>query len=136
MALSIFNQADITAPIENLSAYIYRALRNRVIDLLRKRKDRVISLDSEQISHTNLSLSALISDLRYNAENRLDKKQMRRRLYEAIDNLNDEDRAVVIETEFEKRTFKELSHQWGIPMGTLLARKHRALRKIRKLLED
>jgi RNA polymerase sigma-70 factor (ECF subfamily) len=107
-----------------------------VIDLLRKRKDRVISLDSEQISHTNLSLSALISDLRYNAENRLDKKQMRRRLYEAIDNLNDEDRAVVIETELEKRTFKELSHQWGIPMGTLLARKHRALRKIRKLLED
>ena len=135
VALSIFSQADITAPIENLSAYIYRALHNRVADLIKKRKLRVISLDSGQIRPRNFSLSALIFDLRDNAEKQLDQKEMHRRLYEAIGNLNDKDRAVVIATELEGRTFKELARQWEIPVGTLLARKHRAVKKIRKLLE-
>lgn len=34
----IFEAADITRPVENLSAYIYRSLRNRVIDIIRDRK--------------------------------------------------------------------------------------------------
>ena len=136
VALSIFNQTDISAPIENLSAYIYRALHNRVVDLLRKRKAHFISLDSQDTGDVNLSLSTLISDLRYNAEKQLDKKELHRRLYEAIDNLNDRDKAVVIETEFEGRTFKELAQQWELPMGTLLAGKYRALKKIRKRLAE
>jgi DNA-directed RNA polymerase specialized sigma24 family protein len=71
-------EADFTVPIEDLSAYIYRALRNKVID----------SLSPEQ-------------------------------------------KAVLIATEFEGRTFCELSEEWQIPIGTLLARKSRALFRIR-----
>ena len=35
--LNVFSRADVTAPIENLSGYIYQSLRNRIIDLLRRR---------------------------------------------------------------------------------------------------
>ncbi len=136
VALNIFNQTDITAPIENLSAYIYQALRNRVVDLLRKRKVLLVSMDSEESLHKNLSLSALISDLGCAADNRLDKKERHQRLYEAIDKLSDTNRAIIIETEFKGKSFKELSQCWEVPLGTLLARKHRALRKIEKLLKD
>ena len=44
-------------------------------------------------------------------------------------------KAIVIETEFEGRSFRELADEWNIPIGTLLARKSRALQKIRKELE-
>ena len=135
VALNIFNQADVTIPIENLSAYVYRALRNRVIDYLRKRKGHVIPLESEEIGKSNMALSALISDLRYNAEKELDKKELHQQVYEAINILNGRQKAVVIETEFEGRTFRELSLRWEVPMGTLLARKSRALKKIKTILE-
>jgi DNA-directed RNA polymerase specialized sigma24 family protein len=37
---------------------------------------------------------------------------------------------------FEGKTIKELSHEWNIPVGTLLSRKHRALAKLRNILEN
>ena len=57
-------------------------------------------------------------------------------MFEAIAGLSDEHKAVVIETEFNGRGYKELSEAWGIPQGTLLARKHRAISKVRQALED
>ena len=36
--VSLFDRADPTIPIQNLASFIYRALRNRIIDRFRKRK--------------------------------------------------------------------------------------------------
>lgn len=119
--LHIFDRADIGAPIENLSAYIYQSLRNRVVDLLRKRKD-ILSLSDVILASS--------TDTAYEFE----KKELQEKIYQAIDYLNDEERAVVIATEFDSRSFRELSDAWGVPIGTLLARKSRALKKIRQEL--
>jgi DNA-directed RNA polymerase specialized sigma24 family protein len=51
-----------------------------------------------------------------------------------LDSLNKEQRAVIIATEFDDRPFRELSKEWEIPIGTLVARKSRALKKIREKL--
>ena len=130
----IFNRADVTIPIEYLSAYVYRAVRNRIIDYLRRRKISVVSLDGNDDDDSN-SLSDLIFDWQYNAEEELEKKDIAARIYQAVNALNDQLKAIVIETEFEGRTFRELAHEWDIPVGTLLARKSRALKNIRKTLE-
>ena len=135
VAFNLFNKADVTEPIENLTAYVYQALRNRTIDLLRKRRGKVVSLDMEANSGTNLTLSDLILDSHIGADKEMEKKELHHQLIQAIDSLNEKDRAIVIETEFNSRSFRELSEQWKIPIGTLLARKSRALRKIRKTLE-
>jgi len=135
VALNIFDRADLTIPIEYLSAYVYRALRNRTIDFLRRRKRPVISLDMDNNENPQSSLSDLIFDRRYEAEKALEKKQLQARIYKAINSLNEQQKAIVIETEFEERTFQELAHEWNTPIGTLLARKSRALKKIRKALE-
>jgi len=120
--LSFFDRADFTIPIENLTAYIYQSLRNRVVDLLRKRKKRTISL------------SDVIRDTRYDTVREIERREIRRRVYQALDSLSEEQRAVIIATEFDDRPFRELSEEWGIPIGTLLARKSRALHKIREKL--
>lgn len=135
VALNIFNRADVTIPIDYLSAYVYRALRNRIIDFLRRPQNAVVSLDGNEADDSQSSLSRLIHDWRPNAQEELERIQLRNTIYAAIDALTEEQKAIVIETEFEGRSFRELADEWNVPIGTLLARKSRALKNIRKTLD-
>ena len=118
---NLFEKADVTAPIADLSAYLYRSLRNRVIDLYRTPK-RAAELPEE------------LSDLRYEASEELDREETRETLFAAIDELPPAQREVLVATELEGRSFKELAAEWNTPIGTLLARKHRAVRALRETL--
>jgi RNA polymerase sigma factor (sigma-70 family) len=133
---NIFNLADVNAPIENLSAYCYQALRNRVVDYLRKRKMGTVSLEEVVLEACDLRLTDLLYDPRDNPMVELEKKEMLHFLFEAIEALNEDQRAVLIETEFEGRTYEALAREWGVPVGTLLARKSRALVRLRKIFVD
>jgi RNA polymerase sigma factor (sigma-70 family) len=133
--LGIFDRADITAPIENLAAYVYRSLYNRIVDRYRRSsRGRVKFIDSS-IGHGNdHTLSDLLSDVRYDVHTELEKKRLREDLFEAVDSLKPNLRAVFIATEFEGRSFRELSELWNVPIGTLLSQKHRAMEKIKSAL--
>ncbi len=133
--LNIFNKADITIPIENVTAYIYQALRNRIIDYLRKKKETV-SLDEGWSNDEGLTLSHILPDPETNRIDDSSRLEIRQNLFKALSVLSDEQRAVLMATELEGRTFHELSKEWGIPLGTLLARKSRALKKIREAFSD
>jgi RNA polymerase sigma factor (sigma-70 family) len=131
-----FNLADVNAPIENISAYLYQSLRNRVVDYLRKRKTGTVSLEEVILQASDLRLADILYDTRDNPIVEFEKREMLHLLFEAIEALNEDQRAVLIETEFEGRTFKELSEAWQVPVGTLLARKSRAVANIRKIFQD
>jgi RNA polymerase sigma factor (sigma-70 family) len=131
--LNIFDMADVTRPIRNLSAYIYGALRNRVIDLLRKRRFDV-SIDTQMAGEDGVSLADILTDARYDIAVDFEKNEIRRVVLGAIDSLGEEERMILIMTEFEERSFREVSEDTGIPIGTLLSRKSRAINKIRKEL--
>jgi RNA polymerase sigma factor (sigma-70 family) len=118
---NLFEKADMTAPIADLSAYLYRSLRNRVIDLYRRPK-RTAAMPEE------------LSDLRYEASEDFDRETAREELFEAIEELPPAQREVLVATELEGRSFKELAEEWKTPIGTLLARKHRAVRSLRETL--
>lgn len=130
--LNLFNRADVTVPIENVTAYVYQALRNRIIDYLRKKKD-MVSLDEELSRTEDLTLADILPDPQADGFDEESRLEIRQNLFKALSILNDEQRAVIIETELEGRSFKELSKEWGVPVGTLLARKSRAIQKIRAL---
>jgi len=128
--LNIFDTADVTRPVENLSAYIYRALRNRVIDLLRKRRPEV-SLDAMISGDDAPSMAGILHDVRYNTASDFEKSELRREIFNAVDSLDIEEKMIIVMTEFEGRTFREISEETDIPLGTLLSRKSRALKKIK-----
>ncbi len=132
---NILRQLDVNRPIEDLEAYVYRALRNRVIDLFRKRRD-MTSIDAALDDDAELSLSSLLSDTSASAFDETYSLEVRYRIIEAVEALRDDEKAVVIETELNERTFKELAEEWGVPLGTLLSRKSRALAKIADALAD
>jgi RNA polymerase sigma-70 factor (ECF subfamily) len=131
----ILARADISVPFENLSAYIYQSLKNRIIDTFRNRK-KTISIDEAADSAENFTLMDILHDSRYDVASNHERDEMRKDLYSAIDSLNREERALVIMTEFEGKSYKEISETQGIPIGTLLSKKSRALIKVKKLLKQ
>ena len=123
---------DVTVPINNLAAYLYEALRNRVIDMLRRRKKH-LSLDAPLAADGDetTTLLDMIADMKQDTGSLAEKNQRKKMVMEAIDDLPDDQRAVVIATEIDDRNFRELAESWDVPIGTLLARKSRAFEKIR-----
>ena len=120
---SLFEKADVTEPIADLSAYLYRSLRNRVIDLYRKPK-------------RSAELPEDIEDLRAEVGEALEREEATQAMFEAIEDLPEAQREVLVATELEGRSFRELAEKWEVPIGTLLARKHRAIRALRETLAE
>lgn len=125
----ILENPDFDSPIENISAYIYKALRNKIVDKFRK-KSAEYSLDSIPQEELNLDFAqnSIIEEL--------ERRQLNDKLNDLLLNLEPEQRKIIVATELQGRNFSELSTEWNIPIGTLLARKHRGLKKLRKKLEE
>jgi RNA polymerase sigma factor (sigma-70 family) len=118
----IFEKPDVTEPVADLSAYLYRSLRNRIIDLYRARRPAAAELSAE------------VADYRYDAAEAAERREAERELFDAIEALPEPQRAVLVATEMEGRSYAELADDWDVPLGTLLARKHRAMKSLRKTL--
>ena len=121
--VNIFDRANPAYPIENLAAYIYRALRNKIVDVLRKRKK-------------NVELFDILSDSEVRVEDAVEKEELLDLMFRHMDDLDEEEKAIILASEFQGWSFKELSRKWGIPQGTLMSRKKRALDKVRKRMKN
>ena len=130
---NLWNRVDLTTPVEHLLAYLYTAFTNRIIDYRRRRRPTV-SLEAQQEAEG--PLGDYLPDPAVDIEALLTRQELRERLYAAIAQLPPKQRAVWIATEIAGHTFAELSRQWDEPLGTLLARKHRATKTLRALLND
>ncbi len=63
VALNLFTKVDFNTPIENLFAYVYRSLRNKIIDLRRKRREERLDDYEDAGSGENLILRQMIADI-------------------------------------------------------------------------
>jgi RNA polymerase sigma factor (sigma-70 family) len=135
VALSLFSRDEGLVPIESLSAYVYESLRHRAIDYLRRRRASV-SLDAPVDGQDDAPLVSLLADMGADVEKEVFRAELRKAIFDAIEGLPVDQKAVIIETELNGRSFRELSEEWGVPVGTLLARKSRGLSKVRGLLKD
>jgi RNA polymerase sigma factor (sigma-70 family) len=133
--LNLFNKADISLHIENLTAYIYRSIQNRIIDYLRKKK-KTLSMEEFSAYTDSKTLNDRLFDPHSDVEEKMAQQELHQKLYEAVNSLKPKQRAVWIATEIEERSFRELSLTWNEPMGTLLARKHRATKILQEALKD
>ena len=121
---AVISCLNVGKPIRNLTGYIYRSLRNAVTDWLRQGPPP-LSLDRE-----------LVADRGTGPEAQTVSNEEIRRLYEAIGGLSPEKREVLIATELMGYSYQSLADAWDVPVGTLLARKHRAVRQLQKKLRE
>lgn len=128
VALNLYQRADIAAPIENLSAYIYRALRNDIVDYLRARKDN-LSLD-QPVNSEGTNLLDIVKLMKNKGSFGPARKEIEEELYLCLNRLTKEERAIIIATDIEGYTCRELSERWQIPINTLLSKKSRTMKKL------
>ncbi len=114
-------------PIENLAGYVYIAVANRVRDWFRRKASQEEELATEW--------AELVADTQSDQVSSLETQERERALWSAIDELPSSQKAVLIATEIEGWTFEELADLWDEPLGTLLSRKHRAVKTLRKNLK-
>ncbi len=135
IALNIFEKIDFNIPIENVASYLYRAIRNKIIDYQRK-PNRDISLQNfGETDDDNYVLRNLIEDIDL-SENEMQNQDMKLELHKAMEKLKPDQLAIILETEFEGSTFEELSERWSVPIGTLLSRKSRAVNKLKQIIKE
>lgn len=116
-------------PIENASAWLYRTARNLLIN--RSKKHRELLPDEGLEVMTRL----LTSD-----DDSPDTEMLRQMVWEeleaALAELPDEQCAAFVRTELDGLSVKEAARQMGIPVNTLLSRKHYAVKHLRRRLAD
>ena len=105
-------------------SWLFRVAMNRVRDEARRRT-----------RHATPSDPATFGSLESAAAPERDDTEARA-LREAMDRLSDADREVVELRHHGQMSFKQIAELLGEPMGTLLARHHRALKKLRDLIEN
>lgn len=132
VALGLIDKLDLDAQIGNLTGYIYRSVKNRIIDY-QKKKQRNVSIEVfTDKKNGNYLLNTLTDET---LDEPTDYSHIEPEvLQQAIALLRPDEQAVIMATEFENHTFEELSAAWEVPLGTLLSRKHRALSKLHKIL--
>ena len=133
VVLGLFEQADVSAPIENFTAYVYQSLRTVLSTSSAGGAVRKV-LMPESREDTGLVLADLLADMSYDVDREMDRREIHRDLNTAISMLDENHRTIVVATELQGLTFKDLSDRWKIPLGTLLARKSRAMKKLKEAL--
>jgi RNA polymerase sigma-70 factor (ECF subfamily) len=109
------------SPIENIAGFVYNSIRNKIIDLMRTKKKET-SFESEMENRL-----MEFTERFYGKSDNSYSDKMKNELKKALANLKPIYREIVIAIDFEGLTYKELSMETGIPTGTLMSRRHRAL---------
>jgi len=128
VALKLFAGADRYSPINNVAGFVYYAIKNRIIDVMRTRNKQLIQNENEA------KLAELASVL-YDTEDEYYGKHMTDELKKAIISLKPDYRDIIIAVDFENYTYKEIALETGTPVGTLMSRRHRAISLLYKKLK-
>jgi len=122
-------------PAEQVTAWLYRVARNRIVDLFRRKK--AVSLQEPEGDGED---ARVLEDLLPSPDAGPDAIYARNVLFDAIDEALDElpenQREVFIAHEIEGRSFKELAEETGVSVNTLLSRKRYAVLHLRERLQQ
>ena len=124
---------NVAQPIDNLLAWIFRSVRNRIIDLYRRKKQRPLSLEG---TADKVTFEDLLADSGISIEEDFIRNRVREALEEALDELPDNQRDVFLLQAVEGKPFREITEMTGISINTLLARKRYAVQFMRKRLSE
>jgi len=131
VALKLFSGADNYLPINNVTHFVYRSIKNKVIDVMRKGKEYTPEQD-------DIKEEKLIDffDLVYGDSDNGYSEDLIELLKTCILNLKPDYKNIIMLIDFEGYSYKEISLELGIPIGTLMSRRHRALAILVKQIKE
>jgi RNA polymerase sigma factor (sigma-70 family) len=123
-------------PIEHVTGWLFRVARNRITDLLRKKKPESFSDTAVADENDELLLfEDLLPSPDAGPEALYARNVLLDELESAVDELPEEQREVFVAHELEGRSFKEMAAEKGVSVNTLLSRKRYAVLRLRERLQ-
>ncbi|MFN0137369.1 MAG: RNA polymerase sigma factor [Phycisphaerae bacterium] len=114
-------------------AWLFRIASNLVRDQARQRKRRGPTMALDAPDEDGESAAANVADAGLNepAAATVDRED-ERRLLACIEELPESDREILLLRHYSQLSFREIAEMLNIPLGTALARAHRAVQKLRE----
>ncbi|MEX3763225.1 RNA polymerase sigma factor [Paraburkholderia phenoliruptrix] len=128
----------LPAPIEQASAWLFRAARNRIVDRFRKKREEPLAdlPEGEEESSGEYRLDLALPAHDAGPEALYARAVLLKALQDALDELPANQREVFIAHELEGRSFKDMVAESGVALNTLLARKRYAVLHLRARLQS
>jgi RNA polymerase sigma factor (sigma-70 family) len=117
-------------PVEQAGAWLMRVARNRIVDRFRRRAQRTAVEEAADAA----GVEGLLPQASDGPEAALLRELLLEELAEALEELPAPQRAVFVAHELDGVSFQQLAERSGVPVNTLLSRKHYALRFLRRRL--
>jgi RNA polymerase sigma factor (sigma-70 family) len=121
-------------PIDYVTGWLFRVARNRIIDVLRRKKALVFTAISDEDDEM-LQLEALLPSPDAGPEALYARNVLLEELALAVDELPPEQREVFVAHELEGRSVKEIAAATGVGLNTVLSRKRYAVLHLRRRLQ-
>jgi RNA polymerase sigma factor (sigma-70 family) len=124
-------------PIEQVTGWLFRVAKNRIIDRFRGRKlESLAAPRSGEEDGVPVTLEDLLPSPDSGPEAAYARRVLLDEIDEALEEMPEEQRSVFIAHEWEGYSFKELSVETGVSVNTLLSRKHYAVVHLRRRLQS
>jgi len=122
-------------PIEQVGSWLFKVARNRITDSYRKKKPELLGDFSPQ-EDEQLGLDEILAAQDNNPETELLRGLFWDALDRALLELPEEQREVFVQHELEDISFKSIAEKTGVPVNTLISRKHYAVLHLRSRLNE
>lgn len=121
--------------IESVSGWLYRVARNKITDTYRKKKEVVLNDNDANGEDDEWVVPAFMLTDKSNPETNQLRELFHRTLFDALQELPENQRNVFIWNEMEEKTLREIADREKENIKTIISRKRYAVQHLRKRLE-
>lgn len=116
------------------STWLYRIATNHTIDYLRKKKLDTFSINIDSSDEDQAPIQ--LEDEDTHTDEPMIRRQRKNKVHEAIDQLPEKYRLIIIKRHIEEKSYQEISEEMDIPLGTVKAHIFRARELLYKYMKD
>jgi RNA polymerase sigma factor (sigma-70 family) len=130
--LSNINDTD---EIDQLRGWLFKVARNKIIDKSRKKTEELIDDLVYQDDEDEINFADILLQDENDPESVYIKEVFWQELFEALDELPENQRQVFIWNELEDKTLQQIADETGEKLKTIISRKGYAVKYLRRRLE-
>ncbi len=112
--------------------WLFRITMNLALDRKRQRSTRAKSLGAEDVPPEEWERTAVSPDA--GPEEEAASAERRARITRALDTLSEQHRSIIILSDIQGLSYREIAEVLAIPMGTVMSRLHNARKRLRDVL--
>lgn len=129
--LKVYTKADSFKGESSFSTWLYRITVNRCVDELRRRKNKIISCETEFNQEEKLKLKDVLASRENDITEKLRQKELQDIIQKAVNSLPEKYRIILTLKEIEGLSYKEISQVMKISLAKVKIWLFRARQKLK-----